>query len=318
VNGSLEFTGPVLVLVGPTAIGKTALSLEIADSFDCEIVSVDSMQVYRYMDIGTAKPDARERQRVRHHLIDIVSPDQQYNAARFVSDAVRAMKEIFSRGRIPLLTGGTGLYLDALTRGLFETVPISSKVRRHIRERLEREGRQALFAELVRVDPSTAARLHVNDTQRLLRALEIYHATGRPWSAHLQEQRQQRQGIRFAHILQICLTCERDLLYRRIGKRTGVMLQRGLSEEVERLLAMGYSPELPAMQSIGYRHVQHYLAGDWTLEETRENLVRDTRRYAKRQLTWFRKNPDLVWFDRRAGERVLQEIDIFIKSSLSK
>ncbi len=318
MNGSREITGPVLVLVGPTAIGKTALSLEIVDSFDCEIVSMDSMQVYRHMDIGTAKPDAREQQRVRHYLIDIVLPDQQYNAARFVSDAVRAMEEIFSRGRIPLLTGGTGLYLEALTRGLFETVPISSKVRHHIRERLEREGREVLFAELGRIDPATAARIHVNDTQRLLRALEIYHATGRPWSVHLQEQRQQRQGIRFAHILQICLTCERDLLYRRIGKRTGVMLRRGLVEEVEGLLAMGYSPDLPSMQSIGYRHVNRYLAGHWTLEETRENLVRDTRRYAKRQLTWFRKNPDLVWRDRRAGKRVLQEIDMFIKNSLSK
>ena len=313
-----EITGPVLVLVGPTAIGKTALSLEIADRFGCEIISVDSMQVYRYMDIGTAKPGADELARIRHHLIDIVLPDEQYNAARFVTDALAAMDDIFSRGRIPLLTGGTGLYLSALTRGLFETVPISAHVRNHVRQRLDREGREALFAELARVDPVTADRIHVNDTQRLLRALEIYHATGRPWSVHLEQQRQAQRGACFASIFQVCLTCNRDRLYRRIEQRAGLMLERGLVEEVEHLLAMGFSAELPSMQSIGYRHVNRYLAGEWSLEQSRENLVRDTRRYAKRQLTWFRKNPDLLWLEQGEGEKIIDQVGKFITSQKSR
>ncbi len=313
MRGSREISAPVLVLVGPTAIGKTALSLEIADKFGCEIISVDSMQVYRYMDIGTAKPDAEERRRVRHHLIDIVLPDEQYNAARFVSDALAAMDEIFGRGRIPLLTGGTGLYLDALTRGLFKAVPISTGMRERMRQRLEREGREALHAELGRVDPDSAGRIHVNDTQRLLRALEIYHATGLPWSLHLERQQQQRR-IRFSRILQICLTCDRDRLYRRIEERAGLMLQRGLVEEVEHLVDRGYSPRLPSMQAIGYRHVNRYLAGDWTLEQTRGYLVRDTRRYAKRQLTWFRKNTDLVWCEQGEGQGIIELVGKFIQS----
>ncbi len=306
-----QITGPVLVLAGPTAIGKTALSLEIADRFGCEIVSVDSMQVYQYMDIGTAKPTAHEQRRIRHHLIDIVLPDQQYNAARFVEDAARAMADIRGRGRIPLLTGGTGLYLTALFRGLFELPPVAADVREHLGQRLEREGREALFAELTRVDPATAARIHVNDTQRLLRALEIFHATGTPWSVHLAGQREKRKSC-CATSLQLCLTCDRDLLYRRIEERTGIMLAQGLVDEVEHLLAMGFPAELPSMQSIGYRHVNHYLAGHWDMEQTRETLVRDTRRYAKRQLTWFRKNPDLQWYDRGEGEAVIAKIGQFI------
>ncbi len=313
-----EITGPVLVLVGPTAIGKTALALEIADRFGCEIISVDSMQVYRYMDIGTAKPDAAELRRVRHHLIDIVLPDDPYNAARFVTDALAAMADIFSRGRIPLLTGGTGLYLSALTRGLFDAVPVRAGMRDRLRQRLEQEGREALFAELVRVDPATAKRIHVNDTQRLLRALEIYHTTGRPWSTLLEQQQQAQQGVHFSSILQICLTCGRERLYRRIGERAGQMLERGLVEEVEGLLTMGFSAELPSMQAIGYRHVNRYLAGEWNLEQTRDILIRDTRRYAKRQLTWFRKNPELRWCRQQDGQGIFDHIDRFINSATSR
>ncbi len=318
MRGPVEITGPVLVLVGPTAIGKTALSLAIGERFGCEIVSMDSMQVYRYMDIGTAKPDAAERSRVQHHLIDIVDPDEQYNAARFVTDALAAVDDIIRRDRIPLLTGGTGLYLRALTQGLFEAVPISAEVRRRLRQRLAREGREALFAELARIDPITAARIHVNDTQRLLRALEIFHATGQPWSTHLERQRRTPRQVCFANILQICLTCDRDRLYRRIEKRARLMLERGLVEEVEHLLAMGFSASLPSMQSIGYRHVNRYLAGDWSLDQAREYLIRDTRRYAKRQLTWFRKNPDLVWCEQGEGEGIVDRIGRFLDKEHSK
>lgn len=296
---------PVLVLIGPTAIGKTALSLELADRFSCEIVSVDSMQVYRHMDIGTAKPSAQEQSRVTHHLIDIVNPDEQFDTAQFVQHALSAIDLIINKNKIPLLTGGTGMYLKALLQGLFDHDTVADKtVRDNLASRLEREGNVKLHSQLQDVDPDTAARIHPNDTHRLLRALEIFLVSGKPWSQHLQEQ--PSPPVQFKKILQIGLNCDRQLLYERIDKRSGLMMQGGLIHEVEGLRKMGYTSSLPSMQSIGYRHANNYIDGVWDMDETMRLLMRDTRRYAKRQMTWFGSNQAIQWFDRNATEDVVK------------
>ena len=299
---------PVLVLVGPTAVGKTALSIQMARRFSCEIVSVDSMQVYRYMDIGTAKPSVLERKGVTHHLLDIIDPDEQYNSARFVQDTLAAIEKISSSGRIPLLTGGTGLYLKALTEGLFELEGIEDEdVRDHLHKRFQAEGREALYHELRQIDPVSAGRIHINDTQRLIRALEIFHSTGQTWSEHLNNQ--PAPVVNFVNLLQLGLKCDREILYDRIEQRTLSMFRNGLVEEAEKLQKMGYSARLQSMQAIGYRHVNNYLAGDWDREDTILTLIRDTRRYAKRQMTWFSRNESIQWFERTDHNGVLQATD---------
>ncbi len=299
---------PVIVLVGPTAIGKTALSLQLIKRFDCEIVSMDSMQVYRYMDIGTAKPGLDEQALVPHHLIDIINPDEQYDAARFVRDALVAIKAIGARQRLALLTGGTGLYLKALVEGLFATLPTDDTIRRELQTRIAAGERANLHAELCAIDPESGARIHVNDTQRLVRGLEIYLASGSTWSELLRRQKKEGQGVRFSNIHQIALTCEREQLYKRIEQRSTIMIKTGLLEEVEQLRAQGYSEKLPSMQAIGYRHANSFLSGMYDKKTMMAELVRDTRRYAKRQMTWFRKNEQLYWVDRNDTGRVADHV----------
>ncbi|MGI6655441.1 MAG: tRNA (adenosine(37)-N6)-dimethylallyltransferase MiaA [Desulfobulbus sp.] len=314
---TLEITEPILVLIGPTAIGKTALSLEMAERFGCEIISVDSMQVYRFMDIGTAKATPEERARVPHHLIDIVDPDEQYDAARFVADALAAIARITSKGRIPLLTGGTGLYLAALCHGLFTGPAIDPQIRERLRWRLREEGREALHRELCMLDPESGARIHVNDFQRILRGLEIVQSTGLPWSEHLRRQSGQAAPVRFTRMLQLGLNCERDLLYERIRLRSLYIMQEPFLQEVRDLLQRGYDAALPSMQSIGYRHACNHLAGLWSLEEATEYLIRDTRRYGKRQLTWFRRLDAVTWCDISRSEIVLEETARFLDAPSS-
>ncbi len=306
---SIKIASPVIVLAGPTAIGKTDLSLEIAEHFDCEIISMDSMQVYRYMDIGTAKVSPQERAKVAHHLIDICDPDDQYNAARFVDDAISAMQEIIAKGKVPFITGGTGLYLSALLNGLFDALQVSPEIRSTVKEQFEEQGREAAYNELKRVDPESAARIHSNDTQRLLRALEIYHGTGIPWSAHLKKQQEAPKPVTFSHLLPLCLTCERELLYKRIEQRTQIMLNQGLLDEVNGLLKMGYDRSLPSMQAIGYKHAVQYLSGEKERSVVTQEIVRDTRRYAKRQMTWFNHQQHMQWVDREDHQTVLCTIN---------
>jgi tRNA dimethylallyltransferase len=312
-NSTSVITAPVFVLVGPTAVGKTDLSIRIAERYGCEIVSVDSMQVYRYMDIGTAKPPEQERKGIPHHLIDIADPDEQYNAARFVRDAVAAIRKIIASGKIPLLTGGTGLYLKALTQGLFEFDKNGGPaVREQLLERLQAGGRGQLYEELREVDPESAARIHVNDTQRLIRALEIHHATGMTWSEHLRSQPE--SPVSFARILQAGLQCDRRVLHNRIEERTIAMFRNGLLKETAKLLDMGYDSSLQSMQAIGYRHAVNFLNGAWDRDETLRLLIRDTRRYAKRQMTWFAKNQSLHWFERSDNSGVLRFMDNWLGS----
>jgi tRNA dimethylallyltransferase len=211
-----------------------------------------------------------------------------------------------------LLTGGTGLYLKALFEGLFSSLPADKEIRERLHERLEQEGRAALHAELCRIDPVAGARIHLNDTQRLLRGLEIYQISGRTWTELIAEQREERQaagrGTEFSRVFQAALSCEREELYQRIERRSQLMLEQGLIEEVERLRKMGYAQDLPSMQSIGYKHVNNLLSGKWNQAEMLEYLIRDTRRYAKRQMTWFHKNKELHWFTRQEQGKIAEQI----------
>lgn len=307
-----HIAAPVLILIGPTAIGKTALSLHIAELFHCEIISVDSMQVYRHMDIGTAKVSREEQERVRHHLIDIVNPDEEYDAACFVRDAERAIAEIHGRGKIPLLTGGTGLYLRALLHGLVPGIGSFPEIRVELEQRLAREGSNKLHELLSVIDRSSAIRIHKNDTHRLLRALEIYEGTGKTWSDHILEQHQE-QARRFSRLFQIGLTCERQLLYRRIDQRTRIMVENGLEQEVRCLLERGFSPQLKSMQSIGYRHMVQHLSGEFDALEMERILARDTRRYAKRQFTWFTVAKNIEWFDVRNQKNIIKRIELSLR-----
>lgn len=305
---TLQVDVPVIVLTGPTAIGKTALSFAIAAEFDCEIISMDSMQVYRYMDIGTAKPTRDEQRQFRHHLIDIINPDEQYNAARFVEDCLVAIQKISRQGRVPLITGGTGLYLSSLINGLFNIIKVSDDVKERLDRMLQLHGPNGLYSELCRVDPISAARIHKNDRQRIRRGLEIFFSTGVPWSSHIQEQKNKKPMVRFSRLFAACLTCPRERLYKRIERRTGIMLAQGLIEEVEKLRKLGYGAGLNSMQSIGYRHANQVIDRTWGLEEMKSYLIRDTRRYAKRQMTWFRRQNFLHWYNRGEQDAILHGI----------
>ena len=300
---------PLLVLVGPTAIGKTALSLMLAHRYNCEIVSLDSMQVYRYMDIGTAKASKEERNDIPHHLIDIVDPDENYDAARYTVDALKAIRDIHHRGKLPLLTGGTGLYLRALLHGIFPGVPVNEEIRQELHRRLAEEGCSKLYQELLAIDRISAERISENDTHRLVRALEVFYVSGMPWSEHLGKQNEQAPEVVFTNLLQIGLTCDREQLYSRINQRCQQMIDVGLEEEVRNLMERGYARSLKSLGSIGYRHMINYLEGEWSLPEMTELLMRDTRRYAKRQYTWFSKIQDLLWFQVNELEEVVKCID---------
>jgi len=297
---------PSIALVGPTGVGKTELSLHIARHFSCEIISVDSMQVYRHMDIGTAKATPEERQAFPHHVIDIADPDEVYNVARFVDDAVNAAYIIRQHNKIPLLAGGTGLYLKGLTEGIFEMDRIDPDLRRSLKKRLQEEGREVLHAELRRHDPASAERLHPNDTQRVLRALEIVLATGKTWVEHLAGHNKQNL---LPVMIKIGLMCEREELYRKINTRTGKMMAAGFLNEVQSLLDMGYDSSLNSMQAIGYRHLANYLEGRWSLDMALELLARDTRRYAKRQLTWFQRDKTIRWFAPSNTDEIIAAIE---------
>ncbi len=311
------FSIPILVLVGPTAVGKTELSLHIAEEFGFEIISMDSMQVYRYMDIGTAKATLDERKRIPHHLIDIVDPDASYDAACFRRDALQSIKDIESRGKKPLITGGTGLYLERLLYGIFSEIPSDSIIRKELEKQIITDGSEKLHKELAQFDKPSAERIHPNDKQRLLRAYEIWQITGKPWSEHLREQAVQhkKERARFAHLLQIGLTRSREQLYQRINKRSALMLQAGLEEEVRGLLERGFSPQLQSMQSIGYRHINEYFAGKYSKETMLELLARDTRRYAKRQYTWFNKNKEIEWLNVKEDKKIMAQIKLWLQEA---
>jgi tRNA dimethylallyltransferase len=283
----------LLVICGPTAVGKTTLALDLAESFDGEIISADSRQLYRLMDIGTAKPTKQEQQRARHHLIDIAWPNEEFNAAHFVNLAEEAMTDICRRSKRPFLVGGTGLYIRALTEGLLHAPGANQELRQRLHDRAEREGNHVLYAELATVDPESAARLHPNDLVRIVRALEV-HDAGSSISVLQDEHGFRGQPYR---TLKIGLNLERKELYQHVEQRAEMMFENGLLKEAEELLRAGYDPSLKALRTIGYRQAFAVLRQEISLDEAVYDLKQSTRRYAKQQLTWFRKDKSIIWLE---------------------
>jgi tRNA dimethylallyltransferase len=292
----------VLALVGPTASGKTALSLEIASRLDAEIVNADALQVYRGLDIGTAKPSLEERSRVPHHLVDILEPAKSFSAGEFARRARAAIAEIESRGKLALVVGGSGLYLRALFEGLKELPQHQPAVRLALQAELEERGLPRLYEQLAACDGETAARLRPGDTQRILRAIEVYRSSGKPLSWWLAQPSSEAPIRR----LMIGLTVPRTILYDRIAVRVRDMMRRGWVREVAALLEIGTSPSAPAFQAIGYRQVVHHLEGRSSLQAATEEAILATRHYAKRQETWFRRERDLYWFQGPQAEAAVQ------------
>ena len=290
-----EFLPPAIFLMGPTASGKTALAVSLVERFPLEIISVDSALVYRGMDIGTAKPDAATLARAPHHLLDIREPTEAYSAAAFCDDALRLMRDIVARGKVPLLVGGTMLYFRALLNGLDDLPRADAAVRKQLEIEAASRGWPALHAELAQVDPLTAARLAPNDSQRIGRALEVFRLTGTPMSALLD----QPQTALPYRVLQLALIpSDRAVLHWRIATRFEAMLDEGLIDEMQKLRRMpGLSADLPAMRAVGYRQAWAYLDGDIDLKGLREQGLAATRQLAKRQLTWLRSWPDAVTLD---------------------
>jgi len=283
----------LIVIAGPTAVGKSAVALNLAKKLGGEIVSADSVQVYRGLDIGSAKPSKEEQAQVPHHLLDIVDPEENYTVADFQRDASNAISDIHRRGKLPLLVGGTGLYIRAVVRGFaFTEYGVNKNLRSKLQKVAATEGPEALHARLAKVDPKTAEKLHPNDVRRVIRALEVYLQGKTPISQ--QEENTPRRPVYDATLF--CLTRPRPVLYRRIEERVEAMIAAGLIEEVRNLLAQGISPEAKAMQSLGYKQIIAFLQDKISLEEAIHLIKRDTRRFAKRQLTWFRKE-EMIWLD---------------------
>ncbi|NOZ19519.1 MAG: tRNA (adenosine(37)-N6)-dimethylallyltransferase MiaA [Planctomycetes bacterium] len=280
------------LLTGPTASGKSAAAMVIAERIGAEIVSFDSMQVYRGMDIGTAKPTAEEQKRIRHHLVDILDPSEEYSLGRFVEDAGRAIEEIRSRGKTPIAVGGTALYIQGFLKGVFAGPSADWAFRRELKARAQAEGAEVLYAELREVDPAYARKIHRNDLRRILRALEVYHATDTPFS-ELHRQFDREQGARPCR--GVVLDRDRQDLHHRINRRVERMFEEGLVEEVRRLLALPGGLGRSARQALGYRQVIEHVEGRMDLHHTIVAVKKGTRQFAKRQLTWFRRFRDFRW-----------------------
>jgi len=292
-----EARPPLLVIAGPTGVGKTAVAVRLADRIPLEVVSADSRQVYRKMDIGTGKPTSVEMQAVRHHLIDVVEPTERYHAARFREEALEAIETILRRGRLPVVVGGTGLYIRAFLRGLDPAPPGDPEFRRGLREWAQGQKAGALHRKLIQVDPEAARRISRADEVRIIRALEVYHLTGRPLGTP--SRWRQRQSL--WKLLMVGLTMPRPSLATALRHRVDAMVARGLRAEVEALLEAGYQETLPAMKGIGYRHFAGVIRGRLREADAIRLMKRDTLRYAKRQWTWFAREPDLQWVDVRAA-----------------
>jgi tRNA dimethylallyltransferase len=297
----------VAALVGPTAVGKTGVALALAASLGAEIVNADSLQVYRELDIGTAKPNEAERALVPHHLIDVADPPEPYDAARFCREGRAVLDELTRRRVPPLVVGGTGLYLKALLGGLFPQGEPPPGVRQRLRQELASLGLPVLYARLSHWDPATAARLHPHDTYRIIRALEVMAATGKPLSEFIEAHRFQDAPY---EVLKLGLELPREELYQRIDLRVELMLAAGWLDEIEGLLRR-YPPTLKPLQALGYRHLINYLTGVWSWDEALTLLTRDTRRYAKRQLTWFGSDPAVRWFHPEQVEEMTAALAAF-------
>lgn len=283
---------PLIAVLGPTATGKTALGIRLAQELDAEIINADALQVYRRLEIGTDKPSPEQRRAVPHHLVDVLDPEEPYSAGEFARRARPVIEDIRKRNRAPILVGGSGLYLRAVLEGLSPIPPSDPEIREALEQRCRKDGLAVLYKELQGVDPDTARRLAPRDTQRILRALEVAQSSGRPLSSWI---RQRPVGGKRLEALKLGLTLPRSILYDRIAARVAEMLESGWVDEVKTLLQSGVDPGVPAFQAIGYRQIVRHVQGEWSLSAAMEDTIRATRRYAKRQVTWFRKEDDVRW-----------------------
>lgn len=280
-------------IVGPTAVGKTATAIELAKQLDGEIISIDSRQVYKGMDVGTAKPTLRQQTEIPHHLIDFLEPTEQISAGAYREMALNTVADIQARGKLPIFVGGSGMYVKAVVHGIFQESVTDTAVREKIKAELQEKGVAALYNRLVDIDPDLAVKTHINDVKRITRALEIYEITGKPPSEHY---RDQKTDPPFPNRIFV-LTMARENLYQRINERVDQMIRDGLVDEVRRLLGSGLRENLDSLLTLGYQEVVCYLDGACSYEEMIENIKRNTRRYAKRQLTWFRNQLNAIWIN---------------------
>lgn len=287
---------PLIVIAGPTACGKTNLSIQLAKKIDAEIISADSMQVYKYMDIGTAKPTKEEMENIHHYLIDEIEPDEEFNVAIFQEKAKKYLEMIYNKNKIPILVGGTGFYIQALVYDInFMETNNDYEYRSYLEKLAKEKGNQYIHEILKKVDPVSALKIHPNNVKRVIRALEYYKQTNKPISQHNEEEKNKK--VSPYNTAFFCLNMKRETLYKRIEQRVDKMIEAGLIEEVQALLKKGYSPDLVSMQGLGYKEIVPYLQGKISLEEAIYILKRDTRHFAKRQLTWFKRQENPYWIN---------------------
>jgi len=287
---------PLIILTGPTAVGKTALSIRLAKTINAEIISADSMQVYKKMNIGTAKIKSEEMDGVTHHMIDILDPKEEFNVVMFKQIAKQLIDEITERGHIPLITGGTGFYIQALLRDIEFTEHTGDTLyREQLTDYALKHGNEALYKKLEITDPDYAAQVHSNNIKRIIRALEYHHQTGELFSIHNKREAARKSPYNYAYFV---LTNERDTLYSNIDKRVDIMIKEGLVEEVKDLIDYGCTKDMISMQGLGYKEIIRYLEGEYSLDDAIEILKKETRHFAKRQLTWFKREKDTIWYDK--------------------
>lgn len=289
---------PMIILTGPTAVGKTALSIELAKKINGAIISADSMQVYKHMDIGSAKIMPEEMQGIPHYMIDELEPEEEFHVVRFVEMAKKYLQEIYAAGKIPIIAGGTGFYIQALLYDIdFTDQECDEAYRRELEVLAREQGAETLHEMLKKVDPASAEAIHANNIKRVIRALEFHHLTGEKISDHNEREKQKVSPYNFAYFV---LTDDRANLYRRIDRRVDIMIEQGLVDEVRKLKEMGCHREMVSMQGLGYKEILAYLEGELTLEEAVYIIKRETRHFAKRQLTWFKREREVFWVDKRA------------------
>ena len=302
--------GIVIVIVGPTASGKTALALELAERLKTEIISADSRQIFRYLNIGTAKPTPEELAGVKHYFIDFLEPDEYYNAARFENDATSVIEKLLGESKIPIVVGGSGLYIKALIDGIIDPGNTDFELREKLLELRKEKGNEALYEELKRLDPKAAETMLPQNWKRVIRAIEVFTETGK---SIVDFHREQKEKERF-NFRQFGLMPERKELYANIERRVDEMIEKGLVEEVKGLLAMGFSPELNSLNTVGYKEIISYLKGEIDLPGAVELIKRNTRRYAKRQLTWFRRDERITWLETSGSKSVNELVDYIIEN----
>lgn len=294
-TNNLNTKKPLVILTGPTAVGKTALSIQLAHAMNGEMISADSMQVYKYMDIGTAKITVQEMEGISHYLIDVLDPKENFNVVIFQEMAKKALQDIYKKGKIPIVVGGTGFYIQSLLYDISFEETNTSDYRKELTDYYKKYGAHALHERLRNIDPVSYKEIHENNVKRVLRALEFYYETGYPISKHNIEQREKDSPYNFEYFV---LNDERALLYERIEKRIDIMIEQGLVEEVQKLLDYGCTSDMVSMQGLGYKEIIPYLNGKYSLEDAIYILKRDTRHFAKRQLTWFRREKEVTWIDK--------------------